>query len=600
MFRGMGATLGAMAAAIVASVAGAAEVDRPTAGVAAKAWVTAREWVDAGRVPDATSENAEVRLEGVFAAGAVLRLRGQVVGVGEDSVADAGLLRRAVGRALADLAANSASDLPETLRAELAASLTLELDLCGEPWPLAGSTFASAAAFIEPGRDGIALRRGASWHLATPGRLLAANLAGTPEQTLRRLAREADLPAGEVRELAAIESIGLYRLPTVRLVQPSPGQSPIEAVRTAAVVPLASIDAETVGSMTDAMLARIEAWMVAPPAAIAPPAGDEDAATASIPAALGLRGDYDPIADRHRPLVASPFEQSMVALALARLAQASPQHRAAANSLLARLVDSLAQVDPVEEPVESSPEALATLAIVFALSPALAERDSSVAALAANCRTAVEGTVNASETFASQPAGRQVLLAAAAAAITASTPVAEPESRTLAATRLREAWDACDASARVGLLPWFAMGRRSLEGGIDAAELQALREALLLRQLERQIEAGDAGESAPDLAGGFDLREGPLPAADSRSNVAALGLAILLGDRDATPIDGTAESAAGLRNAARSHRAAVRFLRQLIAGDGGVMAAPWDLRQPVLAQAIGLWLLAESIETGVP
>ena len=130
--------------------------------------------------------------------------------------------------------------------------------------------------------------------------------------------------------------------------------------------------------------------------------------------------------------------------------------------------------------------------------------------------------------------------------------------------------------------------------------MQMLREALLLRQLERQIEAGDAGESAPDLAGGFDLREGPLPAADSRSNVAALGLAILLGDRDATPIDGTAESAAGLRNAARSHRAAVRFLRQLIAGDGGVMAAPWDLRQPVLAQAIGLWLLAESIETGVP
>ncbi|MGA1045190.1 MAG: hypothetical protein ACO3ZY_08325 [Phycisphaerales bacterium] len=239
---------------------------------------------------------------------------------------------------------------------------------------------------------------------------------------------------------------------------------------------------------------------------------------------------------------------------------------------------------------------MTTLAIVFALAPALAEIDPSTAALAARCRAEVENALDASETFASQPAGRQALVVAAAAAIASRSPDAAPELRTLARSRLREAWGSCDASARVGLLPWFAMARRSLQGGIDSASLQALRSALVLRQL--QVEA--AGELAPDLVGGFDLREGPLPAADSRSNVAALGLAILLGDGEVTPVDGSDKSMESLSKAARSHRAAVRFLRQLIAPDGGVTAAPWDRRQPVLAQAIGLWMLAESIEAGVP
>ncbi|MGA0172067.1 MAG: hypothetical protein ACO3NL_00300 [Phycisphaerales bacterium] len=594
---GVGAALGVMAAAFVASTAGAVAPDRPSAEVAATAWVAAREWVNAGRVPEPTSENAQVSLEGVFAAGAVLRLRGHVVGVGEDAVPDAGLLRRAVGRALADLAANVVADLPESLRAELASELTLELALCGEPAPLAGATYATAAAFIDPGRDAIALRRGDSWHLATAGRLLASNLAAAPEQTLRRLAREAELPAGEVRELAAIESIGLYRLPTMRLVQASPDGPPVEAIRSRAVVPLASIDAETIGSMVDSMLARIASWMVSPSPEIASSAGDDARPQdAAMPASLGLRGDYDPIADRHRPLVASPFEQAMTALALARLTQVSPEHRDQAHALLARLVGSLVAVDPVEEPVESSPEALATLAIVFALRPDLVELDPSTANLASTSRRSVEDLVRSNEAFASASPGRRVLAATAAAQIASLEASSDADGRSLGADRLREAWEACDASSRVGLLPWFAMAQRSLGGGIDPAELQALRAALLLRQLD----ANAQGDSGSDLGGGFELREGPLPSADNRSNVAALGLAILLGDVEVTPIDGSPASAEGLKAAARSHRAAVRFLRQMTAEDGGVTAAPWDLRQPVLAQAIGLWLLAESIAAGVP
>ena len=578
-----------------ATSAGPVARDRPSPDAAAIAWVAARGWVDARAVPAATSENASVALEGVAAVGVVLRLGGEVVGLGEDSGGDDGMLRRAVGRAIAALAAHRASDLPEALLPTLGPSLTLELDLCGEPVPLAGSTFAAAASAVDPARDAVAVRRGEAWQLATPGRLLAANLAASPEQALRRLAREADLPPAEVKELAVIDSVGLYRLPTLRLAQRRPGDAPIEVVRSAAVVPLAAIDAASVESMIDSQLRRLSVWMASSPRADASEAD-------TLPSSLGLRGDYDPIADRHRPLVASPFEQAMTALALARLAEASPAHREAATSLLLRVVESLTLTDPIEEPFASSPEAMATLAIVFAVAPSLAADRPTVATLAEQCRTAIAGATDSREAFSSLPTGRRVLVGSAAAILESRRADSDEASRAIAAQRLEEAWEACDPATRVGLLPWFALARRSLDAGIDPVALQQLRNALILRQ----IGPATNDETSPDLVGGFDLREGALPAADSRSNVPAVGLAILLGDDAVTPIDGTPESIATLRTAAASHRAAVRFLRQLTADGevdaaaGGVRAAPWDLRQPMLDQAIGLWLLAESVAAGVP
>ena len=392
-----------------------------------------------------------------------------------------------------------------------------------------------------------------------------------------------------------IDSVGLYRLPTLRLAQRRPGDAPIEVVRSAAVVPLAAIDAASVESMIDSQLRRLSVWMASSPRADASEAD-------TLPSSLGLRGDYDPIADRHRPLVASPFEQAMTALALARLAEASPAHREAATSLLLRVVESLTLTDPIEEPFASSPEAMATLAIVFAVSPSLAADRPTVAMLAEQCRTAIVEATDAREAFSSLPTGRRVLVGSAAAILESRRADSDEASRAIAAQRLEEAWEACDPATRVGLLPLFALARRSLDAGIDTVALQQLRNALILRQ----IGPATNDETSPDLVGGFDLREGALPAADSRSNVPAVGLAILLGDDAVTPIDGTPESIATLRTAAASHRAAVRFLRQLTADGevdaaaGGVRAAPWDLRQPMLDQAIGLWLLAESVAAGVP
>lgn len=595
---------GVLATLTAASAAASPEPfsdDRPSPETAAVAWVAARAWVDARAVPETGSENATVPLEGVSGVGVVLRLGGDVVGLGEDWIADDGMLRRAVGRAIAELAERPASDLPDALRPTLGPAISLELDLCGEPVPLAGSTFAAAASLVDPARDAVALRRGDTWHLATPGRLLAANLAANPEQTLRRLARDAELPAAEVKELGAIDSVGLYRLPTLRLAQRHPGDAPIEVVRAAAVVPLATIDEAAVEAMIDLLLGRLSAWMAAsPPSGVPDDAGAEASRAESLPASLGLRGDYDPIAGRHRPLVASPFEQAMTALALARIAEASAAHRDAATALLVRLVEGLTTTDPIEEPVETSPEAMATLAIVFAIARSLEEESEAIALLSERARVAIGEAIASREAFSTLPAGRQALVATAAAI--AAGLARDEAARTEASRRLGEAWTACDQARRVGLLPWFAWARRSLDGGIDPASLVQLRDALLLRQ----IGSDSGGETAPDLVGGFDLREGPLPQADSRSNVPAIGLAILLGDERITPIDGTPESMAALRTAAASHRAAIRFLRQLIADDdpspaaSGVRAAPWDLRQPILDQAIGLWLLAESVAAGVP
>lgn len=541
-------------------------------------------------MPDPTSENAAVPLEGVAAVGVILRLNGSLVAAGEDHTPDPGMLRRAVGRALAEFAAHPANEWPEALRESLGPSLELELDLCGDPAPLPGSTFAAAAAQVDPGRDALAVRRGNEWHLAYPGRLLAANLAAGSEQTLRRLARDAGLPAGEIRALAAIDSVGLYRLPTLRLRQESPGAAPTVLERLAPVVSIEAIDAALVEAMADALLARIAG-------SITPRQREDGDEPAAMPAALGLQGDYDPAADRHRPIAAPPFEQALAALALERLATVSPPHRAEALRLARRLAESLAETDPLEDPADASPEALAALAILFANDPALAGGDAALEELASRSRDAVERELGDEAVFAARSGGRQALLAAAAAAI-----ARDDRSRERAGHRLQDAWDACDPAMRVGLLPWFASARRTLAGGLDAASLRTLRESLLARQ----IEAGD--EAAPDLEGGFDLQGGLRPLADARSLVPAVGLAILLGDDAVTPLDGSPEARRSLGSAAASHRAAVRFLRQLsepvtgrgARGEGGVRAAPWDARQPVLAQAMALWLLAESIAAGVP
>jgi hypothetical protein len=176
-------------------------------------------------------------------------------------------------------------------------------------------------------------------------------------------------------------------------------------------------------------------------------------------------------------------------------------------------------------------------------------------------------------------------------------------------------WNAAPPAQRVGLLPWFALlsARSPAEAGPPIEEIAALRQALWALQIGETSGAGGGDPTIPsaDLAGGFDLEDGVLPAADGRGLVPAVGLAVLMADPRLADARGPA--AEDLRTAVASHRRAVRFLAQLQSGEeerwrwrnaeatlGGIRSAPWEARQPVLLQAMGLWLLAESIALGVP
>lgn len=576
-------------------VAQPAAADPPDAATAATAWVAGRSWIDDGRVPSEGSENAAISLPGVRATSVTLRVGGQVVGSGEEFASDPEALRRTIGRAIAGLAEHAATSWPPDLAPSLRRQVTLEIDLLGEPEPLLGATFALAAERVEPGAEGLALRRGDRWFVAYPGRLLATNLAGDPERTLRGLAKEAGLPGLELDELVRLDSIGLYRLPSTRLVQFHADADPVEVVRSRPLVLRRGADAALVESMASGLLAHLEAGLVR----VDRPE-DEGATPVSSAAGLGLRGDYDPIADRSRPLVAGPFEQAMVAVALARLAAVSPVHAEAARPLAVRLLADLAIVDAVEDPLESSPEALAAVALAAAIDPPLAE--SAPPALLAQARTLVRSASLDGVAFESLPAGRRAIIAASLAAMhRRGEDVGTVEE---VRARLAAAWRATDPAVRLGLLPWFALADRACPGAFPTRELQAARERLLEIQID---------DPASDLDGGFDLAEGAVPRADARSLVPATGLAIMLGEVRLTPIDADETSRQAFRRAASAHRRAIRFLAQLSvrepfdgtfrnppAARGGVSASPWDARQGVLTEAMATWLLAESIAAGVP
>lgn len=580
---------------IVVPHAAAIAPDAPDAATAATAWVAARSWIDEGAVPAEGSENAAVSLAGVRAVSVILRVGGQVVATSEEFASDPEALRRTMGRAIARLAEHAATNWPPDLAPVLRRQVTLEVDLLGEPESLLGATFSLAAEQVEPGAEGLALRRGDRWFVASPGRLLATNLAGDPERTLRGLAKEAGLPGLELDELVRLDSIGLYRLPATRLAQFRPDADPVEVLRSRPLEPRRGADAALVESMASGLLAHLEASLLRAdrPAA-------EGATEVDSPSGLGLRGDYDPVADRSRPLVAGPLEQAMVVVALARLAAVSPTHAEAARSLAGRLLADLAVVDAVEDPLASSPEALAAVALAASLDSRLA--GAAPPALLAQAQNLVRAVALDAAAFESLPAGRRAIVAASLAAMhRGGEDVGTVEE---VRARLAAAWRATDPAVRLGLLPWFALADRASPGAIPPQELQVARDRLLEIQID---------DPSSDLDGGFDLAEGAVPRADARSLVPATGLAIMLGEARLTPIGGEGSSRDAFRRAASAQRRAIRFLAQLAvrepfegtwrnptAARGGVSAATWDARQGVLTEAMATWLLAESIAAGVP
>jgi hypothetical protein len=590
-------------AAAVLGPASVAAADPTPLESAVTAWVTARSWVDRLEVPDSGSTDATLPLPGVSGVAVVLRVGGRVVATAEDTQVDSELLRRAVGRALRRLEEHPSAQWPAGAREEFARQLVLELEVLGSPQALLGRTFAEAAERIERGVDGMAMRRGDRWAFAFPCRLLATGTAGDPSRTLRQLARDLELPPLELSELLVRGEVAAYRVPAAFLAQQHPGESPVIAIRGTPRVPLRAIDGDAVTEMVDLILAHLQSRLV--PAAEAESPQLRGAAEAM--SGLGLRGDYDPIADRYAPLAAGPLEQALAAWVLGRLAETLPPspQREAAERLASRILTDLAIQNPIEDPPLATVDEAAAISLASAFADPSA--DPGFVELAEIARSLLRTAVReqASEQSELLSPGRAILLAAAALEL-ARRGRGDSVLREAAAVA-RSAWERASPSQRIGLLPWFALAARATEPPVIAAtELGELRRVLAGRQI------GDAGLAAapldpsPDLLGGFDLDDAVRPTADSRSIVPALGVCLLLSDPRLTPLE-------DLPAAIASHRRSLRFLRQLQvlpplelrsrrpeAARGGIRAAPWEARQPLLPAILALWLLGESIDAGVP
>lgn len=573
----------------------------PTTAQAVEAWLTADRWVRSGEVPAVGTDAASLALPDVEAVSLLLRIDGRVVATGEADAIDDEALRRATGRLLAALAATLQRRWPEPMHDLLREQALLEIELAGSPVPLLGASFDEAAALCEPGLDTLAVRRGSRWTRAFPGRLLASGLAGDPASALSRLATETGLPRGATLEqLVTLDSIGLYRLPTIRLGQTRAGglPEPLERMETPGFAGV--VDRAAIRSLASGVLEHLHRQLHDPAEAV-------DGAGPS--AGLGLRGDFDPISGRHDPFVAPPLAQALVLLAATRLADADETLAPRAIDLATRVIGDLADVDPIEITPDETLEALAAVSIAISRRPALCEVSPAVTEL---CAAAIEATTAAAaiETAeSSTPGVRAIVAASLASHLDDIVDAPSREERRRAAVRLlEEAWAASSPAMRVGLLPWFVWAAPTVsDASAVVGELARYRDRLH----ELQIESSP--DHPEDLVGGFDLEQAARPRADGRSVLPGLGLAMMLADDRLTPRETTPEALASLRIAIRSQRRALEFLRNLVVSPtaagllpegeialGGVRDAPWDPRQSTMLQAMALWWLAECLDSGLP
>ena len=602
--------------AVVSAPTSVALAGPPDSEQAVTAWLTADAWVREGRVPPAGSDPAQVALDGVEALSLTLRLDGRVVASGDAEGGDGEMLRRAAGRLLSECAAHLRSRWPESMHDRLRGDALLDVELAGPAEPLLGSTFAQAAASVEPGIDALAVRRGDRWARAFPGRLLAAGLAGDSATSFGRLATETGLPRGaSLQDLLELDSVGLYRLPTIRLGQLEPRGLPQTLLRHGPVAASPPMDAAAARELAESLLGHLRRRSHASAGVeLSKPAGD------GPPTGLGLRGDHDPISGRHEPFVAPPLVQALAVLATTRLAAVDPALQPSASNSARRLFADLARVDPIEVSPFEMPEVLAVVAIAAALDPGLAELDGDAAALVAAARASVAES-GRPENFESLSPGRQAIVVAAAATLAArergraDDGVGVPSPlQTEISERLRTTWAGCDQAIRVGLLPWFAWAATRLpDGGGLAAELDRFRTELADLQIAPVSPTTSDPPIAADLVGGFDLEQGPRPRADARSVLPALGLALMLADETLTPRSAAPSELASLRFAIASQRLALEFLRRSMAtreaasrlphgpnAIGGIRDAPWDAGQSAMVQVLALWWLAERLGSGLP
>lgn len=538
----------------------AVHADPPPYEVGVPSWLAARSWLDKSQWPDPATAAAQIDRSGFAGVSAVLRLDGRTVGRASAFTDDAAILRRTAGKAFAQAMSDPAiTALPATLEAEAPAKLTLELEFASVPEPLLGRTFGAAIKRLRPGIDGIALRRGAAWAYAFPGRMLATATAGSAASTMLRLAADLGLPPKDLDHLRTIDDVGLYRFETLRLAQSKPTALPFEATRSGAVSNEA-IDAAATARLASSIIAHLRQHRVGN--------GEPDEDRPSF------LGDFNPISGRHDPIEAPPRDRALVAWALAVAANARGLPGAERTNAKTLAVELLRTLDA--PPARDATTALAVLAASI-----LSTMDGPVDVVIQT--TLRDGGGVLLEDVPCEDPSFCALLAAAVASL--------PTSVERIQARIHDAWRDATPEGLIANLDWLALAERSLarRSGETSQRLGLLRDIATMLVARQHREHATA-----DLIGAIPFNAQRRDVVDART--LRLGFAIrVLADLDPSiPAD--------------THGGMIRFARQLQMAEtearlhrghrkaiGGICESPWSPKQPLASSAMGLVLAAENL-----
>jgi hypothetical protein len=581
-----------------ASADAGADVD---AAEVVRAYSAVRSWVTQFTAPPVDAPESRLPIRGARAVCVILRRNGRVMGSAWDGEGDDLMVRRAAGRALADVLSNPAvSAMSDDVRTAIGPSLLVELEVAEEPRPLLGETFERMSQSLELGVHGVALRAGERWAWSFPSIMRLSNAASEVERQLPGLAAELDLATGSPGALAQVGA-SFYAFRTMNLVQTLPNRSPISTIAGEQVVEESSVNAASMAAFADALALHLmqRQWPEKEP--------------------LGLLGDYNPISDEYDPLIAPPLEQALAALALAQYAQAPGVNRDIAAGAGAAAVKILADLGTIDES-EVSPFAHPTscaamlcaalelrgLASASGMNQAVPMLEEEVRRSGANL---LQFYVPPDGFRAADQTGRPTVpLSAHDLALIGLSlargllAIGEGDSaRQMTRQTIDAAWDAGPPHARVSALPWLAWA----EGAHASSTNQPLAHVDWLSELRSLIDQSQlrAGSRA-DQRGGLALAgAGGDPVATAQTSRPASAMAWMIRRPELVPAE--------QRLAALGRQlGTMRFLMQLSVREecvwryrspdrarGGIRAATWDARQPVAGQVLALLTAVETLRT---
>jgi hypothetical protein len=590
----------------------AASPDRPDTAQAVEAFSVVRGWVNDFTLPPPDAPAARIEIDSLGGACVLLRHNGRLIGTGTDRGSDGLTIRRAAGRALGEALADPVlADLPDSVRAATGTNIVLELELAGPMQPLLGRWAEEWSVDLEPGLDGLALRRGDAWAARFPAMMLATGAAERLTGAWAGLAAELGLSARHLVDLPGDARVGAYRFRTVHLAQSQAQARPIITFRGDVVVDDRTVTRDSIAALADGVARHIMSrrW----PAPLAAEEGGQPPPRAP----LGLMGDYRPSADQYHPQLAGPPDQALAAMALARYGLTpgvDAATAALARSMAADLLDELAIVQQGEADPRADIDACAAIVLAAgeASWPSLPPRARTLAAEARQAlAAAAAATAAAGEKQPDHAAGpHNLALRAAAMArlLRDASDGSPPPDPGLVRACLDAAWSSAPPQEHVALLPWIGWAEEDFAAAtnLPPSRLEALRD--LRRHLHAAQIVPGSRDGPPDLRGGFALRvasAGHSPAT-AQSLRPLAWLAGILPQRQLVPADEQYHDIARLLRAMRfvmqiSVRAApdgadgwVRNSERTI---GGIRNAPWDSQMPLAAQSMGLLSACQMLRT---